>query len=685
MAERNDIYNRIKKLRKLIEYHQTLYHTFDTPELSDEAFDALRRELEQLENEYPEDIKTPSPTQVVGGKMLEKFEKMAHETPMLSLNDGFSEKDIEEWYERVEKYLTSNGATLSSASFYCELKIDGLAVELIYEDGVLTHGITRGDGFVGENITENIRMVSDVPKKIEPLGTWPIPKRLVVRGEIFITKEKLIEANKEQEKRGLKAYANTRNLAAGSLRQLDPSIVALRGLSIFHYDVVYATDTSFDNHEEKHKALASWGFAVNKENRKVNALKDVYALRDRWNKQREKLPYEVDGIVVIINENNLFEIAGVVGKAPRGAIAYKFSPREATTRVKKIKVQVGRTGVLTPVAELEPVAVGGVIISHATLHNEDEIKRLGLKIGDTVVVRRAGDVIPKITKVLQELRTGNETVFAMPKKCPVDGAPVVREGALIRCGNEMCGARHRESLYHFVSRGAFDIRGLGPKVIDRFLDEGLISDATDIFFLKKGDIEMLERFGEKSADNIVSEIDSKKITTPERFFFSLGILHIGEETAYVLGEIVKRDSKKMKKPSDLWTYFSKFSREDFEKIYDIGPKVSESLTDWFSKEKNKEFLYRLDDAGVSFLIEKKNDTSLHGKVFVLTGTLSSLERNEAKKIIRSYGGEVSEAVSKKTSFVVVGENPGSKMVKAQKIGVPILSEDEFLLMIKKSH
>lgn len=679
--EKEEIYERIRKLRKLVEYHRTRYHTFDSPEISDEAFDALRRELEALEREYPECADGISPAEMVGGETLDRFEKVPHETPMLSLNDAFSEEEVKEWFDRVDAYLRSHDMSLASASFYCELKIDGLAIELIYEKGALVRGVTRGDGFVGEDITQNVKMVSNIPHILERLGTFPVPERLVVRGEIFITKEGFERINAEQRKEGMRPYANARNLAAGSLRQLDPTAVAKRKLDSFQYDIVFASDLSFKTHEDKHLALASWGFSVNQENRKVRSLKEVYAFRDRWNKARERLPYEVDGIVVIINENHLFEAAGTVGKAPRGAIAYKFSPKEAITRIKNIRVQVGRTGVLTPVAELVPVSVGGVTISRATLHNEDEIRRLGMKIGDTVVVSRAGDVIPKILRVIPELRTGKEKKFRMPKTCPVDGSPVVYDGAFAKCSNEKCGARNREAFRHFVSRGALDIRGLGPKVIDRFLDEGLVSDASDIFFMSEGDIETLERFGKKSAENLVREIESKKKTSVERLMFGLGIPHVGEETAYVLAKLAERDAAILEKPSDLWDFFSKFSRESFEAIRDIGPKVSESISEWFARGERKAFLKRLDDAGVRFLKDIKGNVSLYGKSFVLTGALSSMERAEAKKKIRAHGGEVSETVSKKTSFVVAGDHPGSKISRAKKLGIPVISEEEFLGMI----
>jgi len=681
MTKQDEARERIIKLQKLIEYHRMLYHTFDTPEISDAAFDTLNNELKKFERTHPELVKSNLITQKVGGNVLEKFEKVSHETPMLSFNDAFSEEEMQEWQERVKNYLTSLGEKEGDRGFYCELKIDGLAIELRYKEGILIRGLTRGDGYIGEDITENIKTVSTVPKALTQLGKWPIPKNLTVRGEVFITKKELDRINKEQVKNGLKSYVNTRNLAAGSVRQLDSSITASRKLNSFQYDIATKTDFPITTHEEKHKILASWGFVINPHDKKVKSMEEVFRFRNMWEKKRDGLEYEIDGIVVIENNNILFERGGVVGKAPRAAIAYKFSPKEATTIIRGIKIQVGRTGVLTPVAELEPVFVGGVTIAHATLHNYDEIKRLGLKIGDTVIVNRAGDVIPKIVRVLPELRTGKEKVFKMPRRCPVDGGEIIEEGALYRCGNIMCGARHKEQLYHFVSRGAFDLRGLGQKVIDRFLDEGLISDAPDIFTLKKGDVAVLERFGEKSADNIVREVEIKKNITVPRFLYSLGILHVGEETARLLSEKTC-DEKNVKSPKDVFLIISKLSKESLQQIPDIGPKVAESIFSWFSHKKNKRLIEKFDNVGIRFIKEKKNkEKKLLGKMFVFTGILASLEREEAKERVRSFGGEASETVSQKISFVVAGENPGSKIEKAKKLGVRILNEKEFLALL----
>jgi DNA ligase (NAD+) len=667
-------------------YHRTLYHTHDAPELSDAAFDALKNELEEIEHRFPDLATDDSPTQVVGGAPLDAFTKVQHEVPMTSLNDAFSESEMREWFERLENFLDRKLTATSAPLFYCELKLDGLAVELIYENGNLVRALTRGDGKVGEDVTQNVRTIPTVPRTLSALGSLKIPAHLVVRGEIFISKKELARINAEQEANGEKPYANPRNLAAGSIRQLDPAVAARRKLESYQYDFIPSEGSigaDITTHEEKHRALASWGFRVNPENRSAKTLDDVFAFRDTWETKRGKLAYEIDGIVVLVNDNRVFVEGGVRGRAPRAGIAYKFAPQEATSVVRHICVQVGRTGALTPVAEIDPVAVGGVTISHATLHNADEIERLRLMIGDTVVVSRAGDVIPQITRVLPDLRTGKEKRFSMPKTCPFDAAPVVRDGVIYRCSNPDCGARHREALYHFVSRPAFNIAGLGPKIIDRLLDEGLVSDAADIFSLRRGDIAVLEGFGERSAEKIVGEVEVRKTVSLPRFIYSIGILHVGEETALVLAREIARTRPTITKPRDVLKALQGISTETLQEMPDIGPKVSESIHTWFRTARNTRLIERLDEAGVRIEHFSVPPTTgkLAGRVFVLTGILSSLERSEAKEKIRALGGEVSESVSKKTSYVVAGENPGSKSEKAEELGVPILSEKEFVKML----
>jgi DNA ligase (NAD+) len=644
---------RIERLKKTINYHRYLYHVLDKQEISEAALDSLKKELFDLEQKYPDLITSDSPTQRVGGEPLKQFKKVRHETPMLSFNDAFSEQDMTDWLERLENYL---GHKINQ-NFYCELKIDGLAIEIVYENGILVQGSTRGDGLIGEDVTQNLKTVEAIPLKIEN------KKRLIVRGEVFINKKDFERAN---------SFANPRNMAAGSLRQLDPKITASRHLDSYIYSL--KTDLGQKTHEQEHLILKELGFKTNPFNKHVNSLKEIFAFRNHWGKKenRETLPYEIDGVVIIVNDNRIFESGGVIGKAPRAAIAYKFSAKEAETIIEDIKIQVGRTGVLTPVAILRPVSVGGTTISHATLHNFDEIKRLGIKIGDTVIVSRAGDVIPKITKVLKEMRTGREKEFLIPEKCPIDGATIIQEGALYHCSNSKCGARHQRTLKHFVSKTAFDIRGLGPKIINRFLDKGLISDAADIFQLKEEDISILERFGKKSAQNIIKEIEIHKTVSLPKFIYALGILHIGEETSRLLSD--KFSIKEIKN----------LSLEQLQKIPDIGPKVAQSVYNWFHNEKNLKFLEKLEKVGVKIesYRTKSKTYKLKAKTFVLTGSLETMSREQAKEKIRSLGGDIPESVSQNTDYVVAGAEPGSKLEKAKKLGIKILTEKEFLEMLK---
>ena len=669
------IQKRVKKLRKEIERYRYSRLVLNKELISPEIEDSLKKELFDLENQYPEFITPDSPTQRVGGKPLKQFRKIRHEAPMLSFNDAFSEEDTGAWFERINNYLGRR----VKPEFYLELKIDGLAVELVYEDGILVEGSTRGDGTTGEEVTQNLKTIEAIPLKLNP----PVggPPRLVVRGEVYLTKKEFERINKEQEKKGLKPYANPRNIAAGSVRQLDPAVTASRKLDSLVYG--FATDFGQKTHAEEHELLHKLGFKTdNSHHRLAKSLEEVSAYHHYWGEHREKLPYEIDGIVVVVNDNATFKAAGVIGKAPRASLAYKFSPREAATTLVDIKVQVGRTGVLTPVAVLKSVNVGGVTITHATLHNFDQIRRLGVKIGDTVVVSRAGDVIPQVTRVLTKLRTGKEKSFRVLERCPIDDSKVIKEGAIYRCSNPNCGARLRESLYHFIGRGAFDIEGLGPKVVDKFLDEGLITDAADIFLLKKGDIAALPQFGEKSAENILRETSVKKEIALLRLIYSLGILHIGEETARLLARRIT-DGQVVRAPSDLLTTVGKLSLDDLMRIPDIGPKVAESIHNWFREERNVKFLKKLDEVGI--LVERQADRppgqKLKGKTFVLTGSLELITREEAKSKIRELGGSASESVSKKTDYVVVGSEPGSKFEKAKKLGVKTINEKEFMHLI----
>lgn len=679
---------RIAKLRELINYHRYLYHVLDKQEITESALDALKKELFDLEQKYPNLITLDSPTQRVGGKPLPGFEKFSRKEPMLSFFDSFSAEDMKDWESRNKKLLTET--EIKKIEYYCEPKLDGLAMELIYRDGVLAVGATRGDGRVGENVTQNIKTIEAIPlklrntdeaiKELEKIGLKKIvasikkngAKEMIVRGEVVITKKNFEKINQEREKQGLALYANPRNLAAGSIRQLDPKITATRKMEADVYSLI--TDLGQETHEEEHLILKAFGFRTNnKYNRLCRNLEHVFDYYEYLHKIREALPYEIDGSVVLINNNKIFKELGVVGKAPRAGIAFKFALRQATTIVEDISVQVGRTGAMTPVAHLRAVEVSGITITRATLHNEDEIRRLGLKIGDTVVVGRAGDVIPEIIKVFPELRTGKEKEFKMPSKCPDCEDQLVRKpGEVVwYCPNPNCFSRKRRYLGHFVSRGAFNVDGVGPKIIDRFLEEGLISDAADLFDLEEGDILPLERFAEKSAQKIVEKIQSRKKIELSRFIYALGIRNVGEKTARDLarkfGNFIKIES---------------LSLEELQNTVDIGPIVAKSIFEWFRDKHNAVFLQKLKEKGIIILGEKKQDTKFKNLSFVLTGTLESMSREEAKERIESLGGEVLSSVSKNLEYLVVGDNPGSKYDKAKQLGVKILYEKEFLKMIQ---
>ncbi|KKT62386.1 MAG: ligase protein [Candidatus Giovannonibacteria bacterium GW2011_GWC2_44_9] len=650
---------RIEKLKKLIDKYRYQYHVLNKLEISEEALDSLKHELKKLEDEFPELITPDSPTQRVAGKPLKEFKKVRHQTKMMSLEDVFSEEEFLEWVARIKKL-----APRDVFHFYAEPKFDGLALSIVYEDGVLKYAATRGDGEVGEDVTQNVRTIESVPLNIPQKG------RVEARGEAIITKKNFEAINREQKKKGEKVYANSRNLAAGSLRQLDPKITASRRLDFFAYDLL---GIALEKHSEEHKALRDLGFKTGGDLEECCKDSDeVFKHYKKIAERREKLPYNIDGIVVSVDSNDLFKKLGVVGKTPRGAIAFKFAPKETTTKVEEIAVQVGRTGALTPVAILKPVEIGGVTVSRATLHNEDEIKRLGLKIGDSVIVGRAGDVIPDVKKVLKELRTGHEKEFHMPKHCPVCKKPLEKKEGEVqtKCVNKNCPARHRENLYHFVSRKAFNIDGLGPKILNAFLDNGLIQNAADIFELKEGDIAPLERFGEKSAENLVEAIKNAKKIVLARFIYALGILHVGEETAIDLANHFGSLEK-----------LEKASLEDLEKIPNVGGIVAKSVHDWFREERNKDFLKKLLRHMEIENPKRKKPGKLTGKTFVFTGEMETMSRDEAKVKVRDLGGDPSETVSKNTDYVVAGENPGSKYDKAKKLMVKIIDEKEFLKLL----
>jgi len=667
---RSEAKERIEKLKKAINRYRYSYHVLDKEEISPEALDSLKHELYLLEQQFPEFITPDSPTQRVAGKPLKEFKKVRHKKRMLSLEDAFTEEEMKDWMERVMKYLKIN----REPELYAETKFDGLALSLIYKDGILDTVSTRGDGEVGEDVTQNAKTIEAIPLKIEEAALDKLrnKKEIEVRGEAVITKKNFEEINKKQKELGLPPYANPRNLVAGSIRQLDPKITASRKIDFYAYDLLM--EDNLKTHEEKHHLLNEMGFKTDPYAKVCPLLEDVFDFRKEIEKKRDKLAYEIDGVVVNFNDNKLFEEAGAVGKTPRASIAFKFPPQETTTIVEDIIVQVGRTGVVTPVAILKPVNIGGVIVSRATLHNEDEIKRLGIKIGDTVIVGRAGDVIPDIRLVLKQFRTGKERDFKMPKRCPVCNEELKRDtgGVILRCPNNKCPSRQKRSLYYFVSKSAFDIEGLGPKNINLLLDQGLIQDAADLFDLKEGDLIPLERFGEKSAQNIIEAINKRREIDFVRFIISLGIPNVGEKTAQDLAEKFK----------DLESLINA-KIEDLMSVENIGEVVSKSIYDWFRNEYNKKFIKKLlAKVKVKKYVLEKTSKKLAGKKFVLTGALDSMSREMAKEKIRQLGGEVMESVSQNTDFVVKGKDPGSKFNKAKELGIKIIDEKEFLNMLK---
>ena len=692
---------RIEKLKKEINYHRYLYHVLDKPGVSDAIFDSLKNELEELEYKFPDLITPDSPSQRVGGEPLKEFKKVHHTTPMVSFNDAFSEQEMYEWEKRYTDFLDNNLENIKD-KYYCELKIDGLAIELEYKNSTFNLGSTRGDGKIGEDVTQNLKTVQSIPlhlletdeiiKNIEKAGLNKIvekiknnfPKNIIIRGEVFLNKKDFERLNKEQEKSGEKMYANPRNVAAGSIRQLDPKITANRNLDFFAYSLI--TDFGQTTHEEEHFILKSLGFKINLHNKPIKNLVEVLNFHKKIDALRESLPYEIDGIVVILNSEFDFKKAGIIGKAPRAAIAYKFSAREATTKILDIQIQIGRTGALTPVAIMEPVGIGGITVSRATLHNYDEIQRLDVKIGDTVSISRAGDVIPQVNEVFKNLRTGKEKEFKMPNSCPICDSPIKKDenGVIYRCLNKNCFARSKENLYHFVSKTAFDIKGVGPKVIDRLLDENLIHDAADLFVLKEGDLAILERFGEKSASNIIKSIANKKPIELHRFIYALGIIHVGEETAILLEQKINNNQSPITKPTEILKIIETLSIEELQEIPDVGPKVAESIYHWFQEKRNRDFIEELENNGVAIKTEGKvaKQQKLLGSTFVLTGGLETMSRDEAKEKIRDLGGKISSDVSKETDYVIAGSDPGSKYKKAKELGIKIINEQEFKKMLE---
>ncbi len=661
-----DVEKKIEALREKIRQHEYLYYVLDRPEISDAEFDKLMQQLKNLEAEHPSLVTPDSPTQRVGGKPREGFVKVPHSSPMLSLDNTYSEEELRDWERRVHEL-----SGRKDVDYVCELKLDGMSLALIYEDGKLARGITRGDGSVGEDVTLNVRTVRSVPLSIskDRLKKAGIPPDFEVRGELLMPTAAFKKLNQEREREGLPTFANPRNFTAGTVRQLDASVTAQRPLDYFAYMLLENGRTYFAHHSKTLDALEAAGFKVNQHRKLVHSMDGVWAFIQQWAEKRESLPYEIDGIVVKVDRTSLQDELGYTGKAPRWAIAYKYAARAGITKIEGIRVQVGRTGKLTPVAELAPVLIGGTTVRNATLHNMDEIERLGVKIGDWVQVERGGDVIPKVAKVVDDKDhpRGHET-FVMPEKCPVCGMKVVRtEGEVdYRCVNANCPAKLMGTILHFASRGVMNIDGMGESLVSQLIDRGLVKNVADIYDLTKKDLLSLDRFADKSAQNILDEIENSKNLPLERVIYGLGIRFVGERTAQFLAEHFGSMEA-----------LENASVEELQNVNEVGPRIAESIAEFFSIKANRELVKRLRDAGLIMSGQRKErGTKLAGKTFVLTGTLAHFTRDEAKKLIEGAGGRVSGSVSKKTDYVVAGADAASKLDKAKELGIAVIDENE---------
>lgn len=659
----------IEKLRQEIENHNYLYHVLDNPQISDAEYDRLFKRLKELEAKHPELITPTSPTQRVGATPLKAFAEVVHQVPMLSLENAFDEQDLLAFNQRIHDRL----AVTTPIEYCCEPKMDGLAVNVRYEDGILVKAATRGDGSVGEDVTENIKTIKTVPLKLR--GNH-YPRVLDARGEVFISKKGFTKLNEQAAQLQEKIFANPRNAAAGSLRQLDPRITASRPLEIYFHGVGELTGTSFpQTHSGVLKYLMNLGLRVNPLVEVIQDIPGCLAYYQRINKKRDQLPYEIDGVVYKVNHLAEQKKLGFVTRAPRWAIAYKFPAEEVSTVIENVEFSVGRTGALTPVARLQPVFVHGVTVSNATLHNMDEIERKDIRIGDTVMVRRAGDVIPEVVGVVKSKRTKSVKKIIMPTRCPIchSHVEVIEGEAVARCtGGLICSAQRKEVIKHFASRRAMDIEGLGEKLVDQLVDTGLIESITDIYELKQHDLEALERMGSKSATNLLDEINKSKHTTFARFLYALGIREVGEATAKQLA-IYFKDLKTLQQASE----------ETLQGVPDIGPVVAAHIANFFQEKHNLDVIKKLLQAGVYWDVVKENkQLPLLGKTFVITGTLESLSRDQAKEELEKQGGKVTGSVSPKTSYLVLGIDPGSKYQKALALKTPILNEEEFLKLLK---
>lgn len=667
MLSFRNLRERAAELRKLIREHDYAYYVLDAPRITDQEYDLLIRELEKLEMEYPELITPDSPTQRVGGEPLAGFQTVRHPTPLLSLSNAFESAELRDFDRRMRQLAGM------CVDYVVEPKIDGLSIVLTYENGVFVRGATRGDGVTGEEITENLRAV-----RLLPLLLPAAPSRLVVRGEVFMSKKAFLRLNEMRDSRGEIPFANPRNAAAGSLRQLDPKITAKRPLGIFNYQVLVCEGVELDTQVGVLKYLRQLGLPVQEHCGYFQNIEEVIAYCTEWVEKRHHLNYEIDGMVIKVNSLRLQETMGNTAKSSRWAVAFKFPAEQMVTRVKEIILRVGRTGVLTPTAVLEPVPLAGVIVSRATLHNEDMIREKDIRIGDDVVIQRAGDVIPEVVRVLSERRTGKEKEFRMPERCPVCGGPVVRsEGEVAaRCTGIACPAQLKELILHFVGREGMDIEGIGPAIIAQLVDRGLVKDPADLYFLQKDDLLGLERLGAKSADNLLEAIEKSKQKGLGSLLYALGIRFVGSRAAEILAERFGSLAA-----------LSRASAAELTAIPEIGPKIAASVVAFFQEEETRQVMEKLAQAGVTTemerVVQSPEERPLSEKQFVLTGTLT-LTRAEAEDLIKKLGGRVSSSVSKKTDYVIAGVGPGKKYELAQQLGIPILDERAFLDLIKKS-
>jgi DNA ligase (NAD+) len=661
MSIKNPLQRKIDQLRESIRHHEHRYYVLDAPEISDFEFDQLMRELRELESKHPEMIRPDSPTQRVGGKPAEGFVAVRHSVPMLSLDNAYSESELIEFDRRVGEFSRDRGT-----GYVCELKIDGLSLALTYDHGNLVRGVTRGDGVRGEDVTFNVKTIRSIPLRFDERSLAG-RKPLEVRGEVYLPLTSFNRVNEERAENGEARFANPRNAAAGTLRTLDPQIVAGRNLDIYTYQMLVDGQVPFSRHSQVLDWLNQAGFKVNRNWRHCTTISEVVDYCREWEQKRDTISYEIDGVVIKVDSIQLQQEIGATSKFPRWAVAYKFPARQATTQVREILVQVGRTGALTPVADLEPVKLAGSTISRATLHNEDEIQRLGLKIGDFVLIEKGGDVIPKVVKVLQDRRPAEARDFTMPDRCPVCSGEVYRpEGeAVRRCSNVACPAKIKEALLHFSSRKAMKIEGLGEALVDQLVDKGLVKDPADLYRLTLEDVVGLERMGKKSAQNLLRQIEGSKTSDLSPVIFGLGIRHVGERTAQILAQ----SYGSMMRLADS-------SEEELEKIFEIGPVVAESIRHFFSQNQNRGVIEKLRDAGVNLSGKagEKRSSRLQGVQFVLTGKLPTMARDEAAQLIEQHGGRVTASVSKKTNYVVAGEETGSKLDKARELGIAIIDE-----------